>query len=327
MRCLLILAFLYSLKLSAVPESGVWSCGGSGNYSFFPGTYIGVNDIEMDSIRVLAQLYPGFAVIKGTYFLKNTGSDTIKLTAGFPSASEFDVSAGYYQLRTSFAENYYLKILEDDSLITSSESGHWYSPEHEEAHDWNLWTNTLPPNSITKVEIYTIVSTNNSSMSSGWSESDDNVFAYILECGLWSSNIRTGSVTIQLMDGVDEDEFRGFTPDSRFTYYPDNRILYWSFGALGMTDGRYNIVFPYGERLRKFHFYEILVNPAQYITAIDKLDYIASSGTGELFSIGDPLNFESGLDNPILIILMLIIFVLAGIVLAVIFRNRKTRIR
>jgi hypothetical protein len=327
MRCLVLLLFSISINAYAVPQSGIWSCGASGNYSFFPGTYISLTDVEMDSIKVVAQLYPGFAVIKGKYFLKNTGSNTIALTGGFPADCDFDANSGFYQIRASFPENYYLRVLQNDSLISYSESGYWHSTEHEETHGWHLWTNTLFPNRITKVEIYTIISTNNSLMTSNWSESDDNVFAYIVECGMWSGAIRSGSITLQLMDGLHEDDFRGFAPDSLFTFYPESNTLHWSFQNITMSEGRYNIIFPYGKRLNNPYFKNVIDSVEKYISAVDGLDRKIPAGNGEVFSIGDPFNFETATDDPVLIMVFFFILVVVSIILAIVYWNRKPKQR
>jgi hypothetical protein len=317
---LLLFLFLLSKQCGAVPESGIWKSGGAANYSLLlPADSITLLNIHLQQQKIFIQLYPGFAVVKGTYWLRNSSNDTIMLSAGYPHKAEFSTGTPRFGIQqVYFDDQYSLRVLQDGKVC-----------EVLQNDDWRTWENVFPPQASIKIETYLIVETNSSALRNGWSESDDNVFVYLFQSP-WKPIIEKGEIFIQLMDEISIDDVHGISPDSLFMLNADKNILRYTFSDLDPVKAEFNIAISYGKSLGSFYFNKIAEQQESYFQSIDqseKIDYTSLEFRN--YKAGNPLDFGSAADDPVLQFFLLIAIIVAGTILLIlklagIFKSKKT---
>lgn len=78
MHWLLILLFSPFFLLANIAQPGIYNAGGNGVFSpVFPQDSAAFQKIQMVREEVYVQVYPGFAVVKGCYWMYNTTDETI----------------------------------------------------------------------------------------------------------------------------------------------------------------------------------------------------------------------------------------------------------
>jgi hypothetical protein len=325
-----IIIFFSIAEISfAVPESGIWHSGGIGNYSLLSIDSISASRIQLQKEKVLIQLYPGFAVVKATYWINNTTNDTITIKSGFPVNSEYDGNYQYkisdkhsyyngqmaYQLcKVFFEDSYSLKIIADGDSAKLSRDTITTEPNASTIQEWYIWKNTFLPHRVSKIEIYSIVETNNSEMTDSWSKSSSNVFVYILQSGLFrKAPIESGDIAIQFMEETNNN-IHGIAPDNLFQIDETNTICYYHFSNFIPADNP-NIVLSYGKSIDYFDFSGICNSSSAYFSEIDKIDIKSCKSLRfKPFHPGNPFDFDSEIDDPILQFLLIIVVVLALII-------------
>lgn len=295
-----LLLLLPMIGSSNVAEPGVWNSGGTGNYTLlFPGDSSYYQKIQMERELVLIQLYPGFAVVKGNYWMRNTTGDTIVMNAGYPVNSGFEPRTKQWhgKLNVDFDDLFSLRVstngIPREFSRTQIESAELSSYGNKQ--DWYTWKDSFPPDTTTLIEIYFIVNTNVGDMLDGYDKNHDNVFVYLLESGAsWKPPIGQGNFIVQLMDGVEATDIRGISPDSIFLIDQKKKNLYYHFENFVPDEDKNNIVIAYGKQLTNFDFKQIVGKADSYFTQINLLyKQNFNKSTATVFSPGDPYSFNS----------------------------------
>ena len=254
MKKLFLLLFFCSYSLtctSNAAQPGLWNTGnGSQFYPLFAEDSIHFGKIKMKKELVLINLYKGYAVVKGEYWMHNTTNQDISMTVGYPVNGDLpnDIVDNIM-----FDRLYELKVLVNDEHINFSstlDSNYQKSktPLQQSAfrnNDWYYWKTTFKAGSITKITVYFITDNSRAKLRKGYSSEKGNAFSYILETGkAWAGNIDSGKVLIQLNDGLTLKNIRGVLPDKTlkgnhtqlsFSFInleptPANNILIWYDG-------------------------------------------------------------------------------------------------
>lgn len=309
----ILLFLLPMLGSSNVAEPGVWNSGGAGNYTLlFPGDSSYYQKIQMQQELVLIQLYPGFAVVKGTYWMRNTTADTIVMNAGYPVNSGFEqiTNQGFGKMNVDFDDLYALRVSTNEipREFSRKEIENTQVSSYGDRQDWYVWQDTFPPDTTSRIEIYFMVNTNASEMIDDYTHSNDNVFVYLLESGAsWKPPIGKGDFIVQLMDGVEADGIRGISPDSIFLIDQQKKMLYYHFENFIPKEDKNNIVIAYGKKIDYFNFGNIVKNADMYFKKINQLEKISfNKSTSSLFSPGNPYIFSSLTNNPLVILFVII---------------------
>jgi hypothetical protein len=267
---------LFILANSAQP--GIRNAGGGGFTLLFPEDSVGYKKIQMERERVSIQLYRGFAVVKGEYWMKNTTGDSITIRAGYPLNAIWDSDQNASDLTEIYFDKLYkIKVNIDGREAEITQKPADINLENIESfsqtgeNNWYVWSMGFRPDDITKIEVYFIVNTNDANVSLGYSREYYNGFVYVLESGsTWKPPIGAGTIMIQLMDGLEKEDIQGISPDSIFDYDEDQQILRYQFQQLEPTHEN-NIVITYAEKQVDFNFEGIIAENETYFSAVDQL--------------------------------------------------------
>ena len=339
-RCLLILFISsFAIQLFAnVAQPGVRNAGGMGDFTLlFPDDSLGYKKIQMQKERISIQLYRGFAVVKGEYWMLNTTDEMISIRAGYPLNASYNTRKNSSDLtQVQFDKLYQIKVLIDGQLTEirqspiESNQPNLDSYSNADEDNWYVWTTEFKPGDLTKIEVYFIVNTNDANVSLGYSKEYYNAFMYVLETGAsWKPPIGEGTVMIQLMDGLKQQDIEGASPDSIFGFDVANQTLLYQFTDLEPTFEN-NIVITYSEKIEDFDFAGIVEKSESYFSEVNKLSSQAiNQASFEEVKFDSP--FEISEINGVSVIFSLIVFGIPTLlILGIIFiiykvvkRNRK----
>jgi hypothetical protein len=287
-RNLFVSLFLLSLAVSAlanVAQPGIWQAGGMKNFALlFPEDSLAFQKIQMVNERVSILIYPGFAVVKGEYWMRNDSDSTLTIQTGYP-INGFSESKSNTLMQVWFEELYGLKVYSEGNPI----------PLRKEVieDNWYIWDNTFKANSTTKIEVYFLVNTNNASVLQGYNKDYINGFIYLLESGAsWKQPILKGEVRIQLKGQLSLKNIKGISPNTDFQKLPAEQILRWQFLDLSPTY-RNNVVINYGIRLEDFDFSEVLQAQEKYFASVNTFSLMNLEGYKF-----EPTNFTSPFEVP-----------------------------
>lgn len=313
---------------SNVAEPGVWSSGGTGNYTLlFPGDSSYYRKIQMQKETVIIQLYPGFAVVNGKYQMYNTTDDTIVMNAGYPVNSGFEPDHNYRhgKLNIDFSDLYALRVSTNNIKREFSRNTiEKNSPDsYGSKQDWYTWQDTFLPQTTTLIDISFIVNTNESSMLDGYEHAHDNVFVYLLESGAsWKPPIGEGDFFVELMEGVGPDNIRGIAPDSIFHLTANKKILHYHFRDFIPDEYRNNIVIAYGKQVENFHFEKIVADADKYFS---RLNHSYPVGNEQVLHTDDPYNFGTKVGNAIFGLAVFSLLGILGLIVLVVLLIRKSK--
>ena len=259
----LFLFFLQNLTLGNIAQPGMWQAGGMGNFSLlYAQDSAAFQKIQMIDERVSILLYPGFAVVKGEYWMKNDTDSTLTIKTGYPINSSSE-SRGRTLMQVQFEALYGLKVLVNNietPLLQEQKNDNWY-----------VWNNTFPKNATTKIVVYFLMDTNQAQVLQGYTKDYSNGFVYLLETGaIWKQPIIKGEIRIQTKDNLKIKDIRGVFPQDFLNINSSQQILQGQFTNLSpMAEN--NIVVSYGKKLKNFDFKKILESQVKYFLDVDEL--------------------------------------------------------
>ncbi len=267
----LLLAFLSSYPNVAQP--GIWDAGGSGSFSLlYEGDSVGYKQIRMAKELVAVQLFNGFAVVRGEYWMYNTTRDSLLIRVGYPLNTSFDADKNGKRTSIFFDSLSALKVMIDGKEIALNEVRDISDSRTDgNINKWYVWNCLFKPADTTRIVVYFLVNTNNAGIREGYVNDKNNAFIYLLETGaIWKNPIGHGTFLVQLMDELDEDDIHGADPTSIFKFDEDARILFYEFTDLTPSSIN-NIILNYSKRQKDFDFSGISKNSADYFRSSDEL--------------------------------------------------------
>lgn len=270
-------------SLANIAQPGLWNAGGNGRFvPVFAEDSAAFRQIQMVREQVCVQVYPGFAVVKGSYWLWNTSEKPLRLKIGYP------MNARDSRESTRGLVNFWVDSLASLQVRINGLSAP--SPllrPDDDIGQWYVWDLAFGPRDTALVEVFFIVDTNHASVLQGYDHKYPNGFVYLLESGAtWRQPIREGWIGLQLMDGLDFGAVDGLAPDSVFGVNKMHKTIVRSFTDLSPTTDD-NIVLTYGKSLEKFDF-EAVVRRADALFAAVEAFSKSSPETWEL----TPQKFE-----------------------------------
>lgn len=280
---LLLIVLGSQLVIANTAQPGVWSAGGTGTFSLlFPEDTAAYKKIQMKQELVSIQLYPGFAIVKGEYWMYNAENYSITLKAGYPVNEMFE-GQGIEKMEIRFDSLYKIRAKVDGQQVNISRS----------AANWYVWETTFKPQSYTKIEVYFLMNTNEAATIKGYERQEMNSFIYILQTGsTWKSAIEQGMVLFQLKGGLQMSEVFGTRPDSVFKVNEERKILLFQFENL-VPKQENNLLVSYGKRIEKFDFQAIVKDFEQYFAEIDRLYPAVSGNSDNVFALSKSIKFEA----------------------------------
>ncbi|RLD81054.1 MAG: hypothetical protein DRJ10_06675 [Bacteroidetes bacterium] len=309
-------------------QPGIFGAGGFGKfYLFFPEDSIYFKKIQMQEEFVTVNLYNGFAVVKGQYWMYNHQNDTIRMKVGYPLNATYIYDQSYTATEIRFDALYKLKVKIDginQQLIKLPDTleNRWNSLEQipnydDTVTDWYIWETTFLPKSVTKIEVWFIVNTNESIIRLGYNNKNFNGFIYVLETGsIWKNPIDKGRIFIQLKEDLSIDDIHGIKPDSIFRVSENQNSLLFDFLSL-TPDFDDNIIITYSNWVENFQWEKVIEKYVEYYAEIDKTSKIKiDKNNFELKVFDDPYEIGSTWWGSLLLFLFL--FIIYGIPILVI---------
>ncbi|MFN8302393.1 MAG: hypothetical protein U0U46_07870 [Saprospiraceae bacterium] len=315
---LLLAAFLLPAVLWAnIAQPGLYMAGGNGAFRpIYPEDSTALGRIQMAREAVFIQVYPGYAVVKGRYWMYNAGTSAVRMKTGYPlSPDRHGQDIGMLAVDFRFDTLSALRIQVNGrptaavELANDPEMGSWY-----------VWDMTFAPHDTTLVEVYFIVSTNDAMVRQGYHHKESNALVYVLESGAsWQHPIGEGLLCLQLMDGLDFDDVDGLWPDSVYQVDEQQRLIVRQFRDLTPAPAD-NLVATCGKHLNAFDFKEVVRRAAVLYAAADRLSENDPAGW-QLHErrFGNPFEV-SGFNFPWLAVALIGMFVLPVLLLIVVVR-------
>jgi len=291
--CALLIIPILGIGNAAQP--GLWQAGGTGTFSLlFPDDSASYKKIQMVKERVFAQLYDGYAVVMGKYWMYNDTEDTVKIRTGYPINSLIDKDYGRFNADLSFDELYKLKVLSngEEQKILENPIVNPYATWSEE--NWYVWWNDFPPKDTTELTVYFIVNTSEAKLNRGYAKDHVNGFVYLLESGsTWKQPIKSGEIILQIMPEVSMKSIRGIYPDSIFLFDSAEQMFWMSFEDLspGPDD---NIILTYEKEKDSFNFASAVAKADELFAKVGILEFMwLNTRQLSIEKFGDPFEVRS----------------------------------
>jgi hypothetical protein len=260
MKLLLYIFLLITptIVLSNAAAPGFWGAGGMGRFSLlYPEDSASYKHIQMVKEKISIELYKGYAVVKGEYWMFNHSNKAVSIKVGYPINSDYDnwtkdgrkISILLNSLNNLkvYSNSQTQKII-SEPVMTHKET--W------ENNNWYIWKNIFQAKDTTLIQVYFIVNTNETSISEGYNRDHTNGFIYILESGAtWKQPIINGEIRIKLNDNLKLKDIKGIRPDSIFSI--KDYIILTKFNNLTPTPDN-NIIIAYSDKIDDFNFDKIL---------------------------------------------------------------------
>jgi hypothetical protein len=262
--CISVTAF----SNAAMP--GMWGPGHGGRFiPLFRQDSLHFGKIQMQRELVLINLHPGFAAVKGEYWMYNTTDKPVTMRVGYPINGSYPAELVSNVL---FGDLYKLKALVNDQPVNVVKAAEGYDSvykvvEEMKVDNWYYFTCTFAPKQLTKITVYFLNNTSEAQLTEGYSREKGNAFAYILESGkAWAGKIERGQVLIKLNDNLSLRDFKGIYPTN--ILFGDDKHIQFAFTNLE-PDSTNNILLWYHAGAENFNFETITANAETYYKALD----------------------------------------------------------
>jgi hypothetical protein len=210
---------------------GFWNVGGGGGFvPYFAKDSAYFDKIQMKSEFITIQLFNGYAIVKGEYYMYNHSKEKIKMKVGYPLNGTIDHPSSYAVVFEGFED---FKVMIGDSsvkhtLFNAQNENHKNATKNITAiRDWYVWDNEFEAEKITKITVYFIVNTKNAKIKKGYESQEAAGFTYVLESGqAWKDKIEKGVIYIKLEDKLTIEDILGASPKNLLSYKNNKELLY-----------------------------------------------------------------------------------------------------
>lgn len=269
---LLLVSFQFKAQANAAMP-GFWDVGAGISFiPFFAKDSVHLGKVQMQSELVSIMLYPGFAVVKGEYYMYNLSNKVVTMATGYPINSSF-MNKATYSVHMSDLHNLKVKVNNKNVTVKRASSQN-IEPYHHKTLDhsdnWYIWEASFAPQKVTKLTVYFLVNTNAAQLRKGYNADYHNGFSYLLESGrAWAKDIGKGRIYVHMMDTLKVKSVQGVYPFKTFKTDGKKQMVY-DFENLEPTE-KSNIVIRYAKKLDDFNFDTISQSAAAYFKKIDAL--------------------------------------------------------
>lgn len=198
----------------------------------------------------------------------NETAEPVSIRVGYPLNASFDGNTGNRE-EVQFDSLYALRAFVNGLpvAIIAQPPGEVGNPGDND--NWYIWNTNFPPGDTTRVDVYFIVNTNETTISKGYDRDHNNGFIYLLETGAtWKQPIVKGEIRLRLMDDLTADDIKGVSPETTLRLHSDAKTMMMQFQNLSPT-GEDNLVISYTPNLSDFEFAEILTRENALLEAIE----------------------------------------------------------
>lgn len=270
---LFLLAFFPPLLQANIAQPGIYQAGGTQGFTLLhAGDSAAFKQISMAREEISILLYPGFAVVKGSYWMVNHTDTMLTSHIGYPVNHIIQRNGeGSSTAEVWFPEFYGLKALsngQQQSVLLDSSLRYGESSGYDRV-DWYVWEASFEPQSQTLIEVYFIVNTNEAQILQGYDKNYDQVFMYLLESGaVWQGPIGEGIVKMKGMDGIMLTQDQRGSTRQEVQFIESENMLFTQFTNLIPTPED-NIILRLDEKIEEFDFETILADSIAYYKTVD----------------------------------------------------------
>lgn len=309
-----LLAIWLPISLVAnVAQPGIYQAGGTRTFSLlFPEDSATFKKISMAREEVSVLLYPGFAVVKGQYWLQNDEDSTLSFHVGYPvNAMMYHDDPEGNTANIWFPDLYSLRVkINGIPVEVKLDSSLRYGQTLDGLEcDWYVWSNEFPAHAETLVEVYFLVNTNEAQILQGYDKNHDQVFMYVLETGsIWKGAIGEGIVKIQGRGGIDLIQTAsGKTALGFFIDSVRNALVVQFQNQVPSAPD--NIIVRLGAHEAEFDFSAIMADATAYFLAVDQweLSEIAQADLRPI-TLKDPFEYHGFSGGSVIGFLMILVF-------------------
>lgn len=269
----LVLGLMPLFLRANIAQPGIYQAGGTQGFTLLhAGDSVAFKQISMAREEISILLYPGFAVVKGSYWMENPTDSILTSHIGYPVNHIIrNRGRGSSTAEVWFPEFYGVKALlngqQEPVLLDSSLQYGEYSTY--DRMDWYVWEASFEPQSQTLIEVYFIVNTNEAQILQGYDNNYDQVFIYLLESGaVWDGPIGKGMVKMKGMDGIELTQDQRGSTRQGMQFIEGENLLYTYFTNL-IPEPEDNIILRLDEKIEGFDFETILADSISYYETVD----------------------------------------------------------
>lgn len=260
----------------------------------YPSDSLTFKKVQMKEERIYVQLYKGYAVVKGTYFLQNTTQETLNFKMGYPLNGIYS-GGGWHlnQVKIDLLSKF--KIRSNDVWIHIIEQQNEdYGKINSLNENWKVWQMNFLPKESKILNVYFIVNTNYGTVVNGYNSKRTNAFIYLLESGnVWKNPIDLGRFYIQLMDGLTTKNVHGISKNFEFKFNHENRIFYGTKSNFIPTTSD-NLVITYFKNINQFDYDKKVEEAEELFTTIDQMSELPlNSLSYEEILTNDPYHVDN----------------------------------
>lgn len=333
----LFIFLLFVQKISAnAAQPGIWNAGGTVFTMMYPEDSATFKKVQMQQEKIYMQIYPGFAVVKGWYKMKNTSKTYLKFKMGYPVNGIYygganDLNEVHLDSLSQFkiySNQRELPLIKTKPNIETVQSINAFSD------NWLVWDINFLPDETKIIEVYFLVETNNGKITKGYNADSYNAFIYLVESGnIWKNPIEKGEFYVQMMQGLQEKNIHGISNGFGFLWNKNLAIAKGIKTNFSPTQ-KDNLIITYSERNENFKFSDIVSQKEKWYAAIDQFSKIAAQESyTEKFLDKNPYEVSTSVLSYFPMILMAVImflpYLLIGalvfIVVILIIKKRKKR--
>ena len=327
----IIILFAFSQKISAnAAQPGIWNAGGTFFTMMYPQDSATFKKVQMQEEKIYIQLYPGFAVVKGWYKMRNTSKTKLKFKMGYPINGIYsggDRGLNQIQLDSLtqfkiYSNKQELPLIKTKKLDENIENIQAFGD------NWLVWEVDFLPEETKMVEVYFLVETNNGKITKGYSADRYNAFIYLLESGsVWKQPIEKGEFFVQMMQGLKENDVQGLSSGFQFIWNKNLTMAKGSKSNFSPT-ALDNLIITYSEGIEDFNFARIILQKEKWYRAIDQFSVnVGKENFTQKMAEKDPYKVSDSWWSylPILIMALFIIFPVIAISFLLFFLFKKFR--
>jgi hypothetical protein len=160
---------------------GMWSTGHGGRFiPLFQADSVHFGKIQMQRELVLINLYPGFAAVKGEYWMLNTTDQPITMRVGYPVNGQYNAELVD---NIMFRDLYNIKAAVNDQAVNVVRAAEGYDSVYKvidkmQVQNWYYFACTFAPKQLTKVTVYFLTNNNEAQLSKGYSRDEGCICVY-----------------------------------------------------------------------------------------------------------------------------------------------------
>ncbi|MDB5191657.1 MAG: hypothetical protein JWQ96_1220 [Segetibacter sp.] len=279
MKKLLIVLFVLGAAYNSFANAnmqGIYHSGfASQLYPLLKEDSVHFGKIKIQNQRVLINLYRGFAALKVEFWMYNATNETITMPVGYPLHGNYPQP----QLEHIFFRDLFkLRVFVNDRRVAfanlNDTATHELEKDIEEpikdikVREWYFWQTTFPAHSVTKITTYFLTNTNDAHLRKGYSGQTQNGFSYLLEKGRgWGQHIDSGSIYIQLNNGLTVKDFLGVIPANKLV--GDDTHVQFTFNSFNPSPADNIIIWYKAKKDVEFNFWEVQTKARKYFYELD----------------------------------------------------------